>query len=234
MNHMDAVDLDPLPVVWERWSVLAAVDAAATRGEDHNPDGTSGVYYFPDVVGLGWYDHGGSWAQLVPVGAAADNGAVHNGRAVLFGFDRDYTESEPTAGDAAPEWARAVVDDPRVWEETKYHLHRDRRGPRYLYWYDGTTWFRERPDGEDGRIQEVFDAGQTPLVLHDLLTQDLEYDPADEDEDDDIHAAIQRLVAAAHARSVDDAAVAAFLGRADVDVAPAVAMARRLGIAAAP
>ncbi|GIJ66709.1 hypothetical protein [Virgisporangium ochraceum] len=222
---MDPVDLDPFPVVWERWSVLAAVDAAATRGEDHNPDGASGTYYFPDVVGLGSYDHGGSWAQLVP---------VDDGRAVLFGYDRDYTRPEPTAGDAAPEWARAVVDDPRVWEETKYHLHRDRQAPRYLYWYDGASWFRERADGDDGRIDEVFDAEQTPLVLHDLLTQDLEYDPADDDEDDEVRAAIGRLVDAAHARRVDAAAVAAFLGRADVDVAPAVAMARRLGIAAAP
>jgi hypothetical protein len=46
-------------------------------------------------------------------------------------------------------------------------------------------------------VLAAVDAAQTPLVLHDLLTQDLEYDPADDAENDAIHAAVGRLGIAA-------------------------------------
>lgn len=227
-----AVDLDPLPVVWERWSVLAAVDAAATKGQSDNPhDARGGEFYYPDLGGVAWYDHGGTWAHLVPCG---------RGRGVLFGWDHDYTPPDHRAGLQVPPWVTSVLDDPRFWDDQHDHRHRD--GGFYAYWYDGVTWYYEPPNEDDpevgrfghpevGLFSHVFSEEDTIGGLAELIYDMLEYEPADDTEEAEIGDVLGRLVANAHARQADHAAFAALFDRADVDVAPAVAVAQRLGIA---
>ncbi|MEV8505891.1 hypothetical protein AB0368_13815 [Actinoplanes sp. NPDC051475] len=123
------VDLPAPGPLWRRWATLAAALTALGR-EDSWTVGPAGAHHD---------DGGGSWSHLA---------LVEGDRAVLWGYDRDYsatTDLDPPldllAG--APAWL--------PWEELARLAAQDQLG--YVLWYDGTAaWQRvSYPDDvEDG------------------------------------------------------------------------------------
>ncbi|MEU8706301.1 proteophosphoglycan 5 [Streptomyces sp. NPDC048565] len=118
-----------------RWAALAAVQAAAGRGDDCRADGP-----------LWHYDDGdGSWADLHRLGG---------GRAVLLGQDRhdsetfyaeasDFFEEEETdLLTGAPEWWEPAVRRVRDSEQQLFL--------GFVYGFDGSGWYRAEYELEDG------------------------------------------------------------------------------------
>ncbi len=138
-----------------------------------------------DDVGNGW--HGMSW--------------VGGGRALLYGYDVDYSETrhqvppvDPLAG--GPAWL------PWEWLAT---MMREEQIIQYVYWWDGSTWARTNyPDGlENGGGGGT---GRDDQVESAFLGQENE-----------AWEAFENLVRAARARTVDETAVQALLQNLDPD-----------------
>jgi hypothetical protein len=86
----------PLEVMRGRWALAAAIETAILGENNQNARA--------DRHGWFYSDGGGSWARLTPLA---------DGRAVLSGIDRDYSEThragvDPTAG--LPDWAVEHVE----------------------------------------------------------------------------------------------------------------------------
>ncbi|MDQ7905390.1 hypothetical protein RB614_12730 [Phytohabitans sp. ZYX-F-186] len=208
----------PAPdVLASRWGALAAAMTAA---------GYDDVYWF-DADGAHYDDHGGNWARLI---------LVEGGRAVLFGFDHEY--SDTTTADppidllaGAPAWL--------PWPRLLPHADEDMLGA--VYWYEGGSWHRVGyPDGlHDGlrsTIGWLFEDGAAIVAeLRSVVSEWGGHDIDGEREAAEVTAAADRLVAAATARTVDAAALEGLLGRLrerPVDLAAGVAMAARAGLTA--
>ncbi|MFI7599814.1 hypothetical protein [Actinoplanes sp. NPDC049681] len=145
------VDLPAPGPLWRRWSILAAA-LTALGHEDTWTVGPAGAHHD---------DGGGSWSHLA---------LVEGGRAVLYGYDRDYSETadiEPPldllAG--APAWL--------PWDELTRFAAQDQLG--YVLWCDGTAaWQRvsypdDVEDGLDSTAGPVLDERATHRELVDFV-----------------------------------------------------------------
>lgn len=104
------IDLPEPDLLWTRWALFAT--ALTTLGYDD-------VYWCADD-GAHHDDHGGNWSRLV---------RVDGGRAVLFGYDHEYSDTvdatppiDLLAG--APAWL--------PWPELLRHVADDQLG--YVHW----------------------------------------------------------------------------------------------------
>jgi hypothetical protein len=127
------VDLPSLNELRNRWAAFAAVMAAL--GFDDMCNATEQRWHYDDA--------GGNWAELV---------LLEGDRAVLFGFDGEYThtyfreaatyfeepETDLLAG--APEWWSSVLP-----EGVDFWIG-------FVYGFDGTAWQRAPYDLEDGFV----------------------------------------------------------------------------------
>ncbi|MCX4588166.1 proteophosphoglycan 5 [Streptomyces sp. NBC_01481] len=132
---MGLVTLDlPTPAQLRgRWAAYAAIRAA--RGRDRTCWADVPVWHFDDS--------GGNWAEVHHLGA---------GRAVLIGYDHEYSETYygPAAEEfgedetdvlaGAPDWWRPVVE--RMLAEKEY--------VGFVYGFDGDGWKRADYSAEDG------------------------------------------------------------------------------------
>lgn len=179
----------PDPVtLWRRWSAVARAHAAAKIG---------GIWTI-DRKGAHLDDRGGSVAHLV---------LVEGDRAVLFGADRDRSETlwkkpkaDVTAG--APDWL--------PWKDVEAARNSDWLG--FVRWFDDGHWWQAAlPDGVDDGLEsllgDILSDDAAALSLRTLLTDGLEYD-IQPHEEADVDAAARALLA-----NPDDAAIAALLAR---------------------
>ncbi|MEV4706858.1 hypothetical protein [Actinoplanes sp. NPDC049316] len=138
-----APDLPPPGRMWQRWATLSAaltaigVDDTWTVGEPgaHHDDG------------------GGNWAHLT---------LVEGGRAVLYGFDHEYSatlEAEPPIDllADAPAWL--------PWETLVDHAAQDQLG--YALWYADGRWTRAAyPEGVDDGLTQTAGPVLTDQAAH--------------------------------------------------------------------
>ena len=132
---MTLVQLDlPDPMAMRgRWAALAAVRAAAGRGEQCR------------ALGALWhYDDGhGSWAELHHLG---------DGRAVLLGQDRN--ESQTFYAEASDFFEEPETDllagAPGWWEPPVRRAREEQLFLGFVYGYDGSVWQRADYESEDG------------------------------------------------------------------------------------
>ncbi|WP_428963581.1 hypothetical protein [Micromonospora fluostatini] len=209
-------DIGAPDTLWTRWGALAT--ALAALGHDD--------VYWCDADGAHHDDHGGNWARLV---------LVEGDRAVLFGYDHEYSDtvcaSPPVdllAG--APAWL--------PWPELTRHAEDDQLG--YVYWYEAGAWSRVpypdslHDDGLRATAGAVLDADRARLELGEVVFQWGGHEPADEPtERAEVDRAADRLLAAASAATVDAAVVAGLLGRLrsrPVDPAAGLTAAGRAGL----
>lgn len=216
---------DPSEIV-ARWGAQAAALAAI---------GIDDVWWF-DADGAQFDDSGGNWSSLC---------LVDGGRAMLFGSDHEYSETESVSPPIdlladAPAWLPLDVLNARVERE------HGRLG--YVYWFDDGVWSRvgypARADGSepaDGLLPTVgpgLDDEDAIAALADVVWEWGQHDPADDggpDEAAAVTAAAGVLLAAAHARTIDADGITALVGRlttVEVDVAAGVAMASKGGLTA--
>ncbi|MER7169350.1 hypothetical protein ABT336_25245 [Micromonospora sp. NPDC000207] len=209
------IDIADPPTLWARWGALAA--ALTTLGNDD--------VYWCDANGAHHDDHGGNWARLV---------LVDGGRAVLFGYDHEYSDTtwaspplDLLAG--APAWL--------PWPELTRHAESDELG--YVYWYDG-GWTRvpypdpSLDDGLRASARAVLDAEQARRELGEVVFEWGGHHPTDEPtERAEVTVEADRLLAAATAATVDESALDRLLGRIrprPVDPGAGTAMAARFGL----
>jgi hypothetical protein len=168
--------------LWAESCALAMLTVGTVGfGATVREDGVRG-----DDVGNGW--HGMSW--------------VTGGRAVLYGYDNDYSETrhqvppvDLLAG--GPAWL------PWEWLDATM---REEQIIQYVYWWDGSTWARtDYPDGmEDGGGG---DTGRDHQVEDAFL--------GGASNSDEARDAFENLIRAAHARTVDATVVEALLRHLD-------------------
>jgi hypothetical protein len=220
-------EIEPLPLLWARWSALAAVNIAVDFD-----------VHFVDGAALASDNGGGTWAQLV---------RADRDRGVLFGWDRDYTRTTDHLFDddvapidmlaGAPDWLSSIVDDPELWwrrTRRAYGVHE----LGFVYWWEHDAWHHAPypteglADGLVKAVDAVLTVEDAATDLCDLLEQGLEYEPADDEEHEAIIQAGRQIVVDAESSRLDTPALATLLDRIDTaDVPAALAMARQLGIA---
>ena len=188
------VDLPAPGLLWTRW---AAISAALTG--IGFPD-----VWFIDDRGAHHDDHGGSWARFALVDGA---------RAVLYGFDRDH--SETTAADppldlltGAPDWL--------PWADLSPLAEADGLG--FVAWHAEGRWSRVRyPDGvTDGltrTVGAVLSRGNALAELAGIVAEWGRHEPRSAAERDTVRAAGEQLLAAAVRGEVDAASFERLLGR---------------------
>ncbi|WP_285789213.1 hypothetical protein [Micromonospora sp. NBRC 101691] len=208
-------DLRPPPhLLWNRWALFASALAAL---------GVHDVYWCA-ADGAHHDDHGGNRSRLV---------LVDGGRAVLFGYDHEYSDTAAATPpidllDGAPAWL--------PWPELLRWQADDQLG--YVYWYDDGVWSRvpypdDVSDGLVATARSVLDAERARLELVDVVFEWGEHGRDDPAERDDVAGAATRLLAAAEARALDAGHLSGLLGRlpADaVDLPAALAVADAAGI----
>ncbi|MFI6822332.1 hypothetical protein ACIBJE_15450 [Micromonospora sp. NPDC050187] len=205
----------PVPdLLWNRWALFAGALTAL---------GVDDVYWCA-ADGAHHDDHGGNRSRLV---------LVDGGRAVLFGYDHEYSETvtatppiDLLAG--APAWL--------PWPELLRWQADDQLG--YVYWYDDGVWSRvpypdDVSDGLVATARAVLDEERARLELVNVVFEWGEHERDDPAERDDVAGAAARLLAAAEACALDAEALSGLLGRfpADaVDLTAALAVADAAGI----
>ncbi|BCJ64247.1 hypothetical protein GCM10009779_70990 [Polymorphospora rubra] len=208
-------DLAEPDVLLARWGAIAS--ALATLGHDDVWWIDGGTAYRDD--------HGGNWGRLVP---------VEGGRAVLYGFDHEYsatTDASPPidllAG--APVWL--------PWPDLLRFAEEQQLG--FVYWYDG-GWSRvPYPDGiADGltaALPAVVSEERAHRALREVVFGWARHKPANAAEEAEVADAAARLLAAATSRTVDVATLAGLLGRIGnqpVDLDAGLATAAGFGLVA--
>ncbi|MEU4566786.1 hypothetical protein [Micromonospora sp. NPDC023956] len=207
-------DLPPPDLLWNRWALFASALTAL---------GVDDVYWCA-ADGAHHDDHGGNRSRLV---------LVDGGRAVLFGYDHEYSDTvtatppiDLLAG--APAWL--------PWPELLRWQADDELG--YAYWYDDGAWSRvpypdDLPDGLAATAGSVLGSEQARLELVDVVFEWGRHDRDDPTERDDVAGSAAQLLAAAEARALDAEALAGLLGRLPahaVDLTAALAVADAAGI----
>ncbi|WDZ85268.1 hypothetical protein [Micromonospora cathayae] len=200
-------------LLWTRWGLLSA--ALTALGHDD--------VYWCAADGAHHDDHGGNWARLV---------RVDGGRAVLFGYDHEYSDTvdatppvDLLAG--APAWL--------PWPELLRYVADDQLG--YVHWYD-REWSRVPypaglADGLTATVGALLDADRLEGQLSDVVTEWGGHEPAGPAERDDLARAAARLRVAAEARTLDPADLTGLLGRLrhrTVDLAAALTVAADAGL----
>ncbi|WP_254910044.1 hypothetical protein [Micromonospora sp. NBS 11-29] len=214
MSEPVTVELAEPAVLWSRWGAVGA--AFAALGYDD--------VWWTDAHGAHHDDHGGNWGRLV---------LVADGRAVLFGYDHEYSgtvDASPPidllAG--APAWL--------PWPELLRHAEDDQLG--YVYWHEHGSWSRvPYPDGiADGLVPTVgavLDAGRARRELAEVVFGWAHHDADGEAERGDVATHADRLLAAAADRVVDAGVLAGLLARIrsrEVDLPAGVLAATRAGL----
>ncbi len=209
------VELPAPGPLWTRWVTLAAA---------LNAIGFDDVWSVDDT-GAHHDDGGGNWAHLA---------LIEGGRAVLYGYDHEYSE---TAGadrpidllDGAPGWL--------PWDDLVRYAADDQLG--YVLWHDGRAWQRvDYPDAEEDGLTStagpVLDPESTVKELTGFVFQWGEHGTDTAAERAEVRAAADRLLAAGARRELDGLILAALLdrlaGRA-FDAAAGLAVAVRGGLA---
>lgn len=177
--------------LWRRWAALAT--ALTVVGFDD--------VWMVGACGAHHDDHGGNWARLA---------LVEGGRAVLYGYDHEYSatvDAEPPVDvlAGAPDWV--------PWDELSPYAAEDQLG--YLYWHDGTAWGCAPYDEEDGLAQTagaVLDRAAALAELFDFVVQWGNYEPADDADEARVRAACEGLLAAAETQAVDGSVLRAYPG----------------------
>jgi hypothetical protein len=211
------IDIAEPAVLWARWGALAA--ALTTLGYDD--------VYWCDPEGAHHDDHGGNWSRLV---------LVEGGRAALFGYDHEYSD---TAWASPPIDLLAGAPDWLPWPELTRHVEQDQLG--YLHWYEQGRWTRvayPAPDLTDGLVPTagaVLSPDRARAALAEIVFEWGQHQPTDEaTERAEVAVAADRLLAAARAGTLDEAALAELLGRVrphrPVDPAAGLTMAARAGL----
>ena len=206
-----SVDFPDPGEMWVRWVSFAAAFTAA--GFDDT--------WTVTADGAHRDDGGGNWAHLA---------LVEGGRAVLWGYDHEYSETCDTDPPLdllaeAPEWL--------PWEELTRLQVSDQLG--YVLWFDGGWRRAAYPDGVSDGLTSTAGSGldddAATAELNELVWEWGEHD--DEDDRDEVSAAVARLLALAAQRKVGPDALTALVGRlvnCDLDLPAGLAVARRGGI----
>ncbi|MFY1704323.1 hypothetical protein ACN28G_21765 [Micromonospora sp. WMMA1923] len=192
------IDIAAPDLLWARWGALAAALTALGH-----PD-----VYWCDADGAHHDDHGGNWARLV---------LVEGGRAVLFGYDHEYSD---TAGLSPPLDLLAGAPGWLPWPELVRHAADDQLG--YVYWYDGGHWSRvpypesQVADGLPETAGAVLDDARARQELGEVVFSWGGHQPADlPTERAEVAVAAGRLLDAAAGGVLDGVVLAGLLGRID-------------------
>ena len=197
---------DDLPgprVLWARWAALAAA-LTAVGHDDVWTVGPAGAHHD---------DHGGNWAHLT---------LVEGGRAVLYGYDHEYSDTvtaDPPIDLLAggPDWL--------PWDDLVRHAADDQLG--HVRWHDGTAWSRPGHDLADGLTSTAGPVLDEAAALTELAEFAFEWgghEPDDPAERAAVRAAAARLLAAAAGGRTDAGVLGAYPCR-DVPAGLAVAAA---------
>ncbi|MEV7230214.1 hypothetical protein AB0M79_24825 [Polymorphospora sp. NPDC051019] len=207
------IDLAEPDVLLARWGAIAS--ALTTLGHDD--------VWWIDGGTAHRDDHGGNWGRLVP---------VEGGRAVLYGFDHEYSATV----DASPPidlLAGGPVWLP--WADLVRAVEDEQLG--FVYWYDG-GWSRvPYPDGlADGlaaALPAVLSADRAHRALCEVVFGWARHKPDDAAERAAVADAATRLLDAAATRTVDAGALERLVGRIGglpVDLGAGVAAAAGFGL----
>jgi hypothetical protein len=210
------VDLPAPGLLWTRWAAIAAALTGIGFAD----------VWFVDDRGAHHDDHGGSWARFA---------LIDGGRAVLYGYDRDH--SETTAADppldlltGAPDWL--------PWDDLSPLAEADGLG--FVAWHAEGRWSRVRYSGSvaDGLAQTVgavLSHGNALTELAGIVAEWGRHEPRTGAERDDVRSAGEQLLATAVRGAVDAASFERLLGRLTepaLDLTAALAAAGRGGLTA--
>ncbi|MEV6273930.1 hypothetical protein [Nocardia sp. NPDC051832] len=166
-------DFPALPMLWARWSVMAAAFVAI------------GSEWGPRILpSLGWFEgakRGGSTLYLLPGGRAVLSGGVWNAPAL----DAAYNGGDPLPNlyAGAPEWVANPVLNPRAASGML----------SFCYWWEGGRWHRGESPAAD-RLTEAVPGLWTAETVTNVIAGLVDPEPSDGQ-----RAAVATLVAAAEA-----------------------------------
>ncbi|MFI5936984.1 hypothetical protein [Actinoplanes sp. NPDC051494] len=171
------VELPDPAELWHRWVTIAA--ALTTIGFDD-------TWSLPDGGGAHHDDGGGNWAHL---------DLVEGGRAVLYGYDHEYSA---TAHATPPLDLLAGAPPWLPWTVLLDHAGDDQLG--YVLWHEDGRWHRVAyPDGLDDGLQPtagpVLDARATLAELASFVFEWGEHDVDTPHEREQVASAAARLLA---------------------------------------
>lgn len=188
------VDLPAPGLLWTRWATLASALTGLGYAD----------VWFVDERGAHRDDHAGSWARLA---------LLDGSRAVLFGYDRDHSETitaDPPVDllTGAPGWL--------PWDDLVVLAEADRLG--FTVWHEAGRWSRVRfpahvSDGLMHTVGGVLSTENTLRALGDVVQEWGQHELATPAERDEVREASEQLLAAAVRGEVTAAAFERLLGR---------------------
>jgi hypothetical protein len=210
------VDLPAPGLLWTRWATIASALTGLGYAD----------VWFVDESGAHHDDHGGSWARFVLLDGA---------RAVLFGYDRDHSETvtaDPPVDvlTGAPSWL--------PWDDLVELAENDRLG--FVVWHAEGRWSRARyqapvTDGLAQTVGPILSGENTLRELGEIVEEWGQHELRTPAERDEVREAGEQLLAAAVRGQVTGEAFERLLGRLTdppLDVRAALAEAGRAGITA--
>ncbi|MGC5028840.1 hypothetical protein [Micromonospora sp. DT229] len=194
-----SLDLPAPGLVWNRWALFASALSAL---------GVDDVHRCADD-GAHHDDHGGNWCRLV---------LVEGGRAVIFGYDHEYSETVHLTPSIdlladAPAWL--------PWPELVRWQGEDQLG--FVYWYENGTWSRvgypeeDLPDGLLAIARAVLDPERARQQLGEMVFDWGKHERDDPAERSAVAEAATRLLAAAETGALEVADLDGLLGRLPAD-----------------
>ncbi|GIE93334.1 hypothetical protein [Paractinoplanes rishiriensis] len=208
------VDLPAPGLLWTRWATIASALTGLGYAD----------VWFVDESGAHHDDHGGSWARFALLDGA---------RAVLFGYDRDHSETvtaDPPVDvlTGAPSWL--------PWDDLVELAENDRLG--FVVWHAEGRWSRARyqtpvTDGLVQTVGPILSNENTLRELGEIVEEWGQHELRSPAERDEVREAGEQLLAAAVRGQVTGEAFERLLGRLTdppLDVRAALGEAARAGI----
>ncbi|GAB2562448.1 hypothetical protein [Nocardia heshunensis] len=198
-GEVSTADFPPLPLVWARWTALAAAYAALA-----SPQG-------PRILpALGWFEssrRSGSTLYVLPGDRAVISGGVWNAPELDAAYNGGKPLPEFYAG--APDWITDAILNPRAASGQL----------SFCYWWENGRWHRGESPGGQGLVEAVpgiWTAEATVGIIANVLATATEQSVSDT-----VKTSIATLVAAAEAGVVTFETISAAFDptRFDVDAA---------------
>lgn len=195
-GQVTTTDFPPLPLLWARWTALAATFVAIGAPQ--------GPRILPSLAWFEGSQRSGSTLYVLPGGRAVISGGIWNAPEL----DIAYNEGAPLPNlySGAPDWVTDTVLNPRAGSGLL----------SFCYWWEGGEWYRgESPTGAGlaAAVPGIWTADGTADIIGSVLTE-LTGKPAT----DAGRKAVATMVTAAEAGVVTFETLTAAFDSAELDV----------------